>query len=61
MADKHSWTAAGLALADETTVKTQLVGGRDTDTKDRRLTIDGDAPCPNPILDLTTRRQPRAR
>ena len=43
---------AGFALADETAVETELVGGRHADAEDGRLAVHRDTARANPVFGL---------
>jgi len=60
MTNECRGAAARLALANEAAIETQLVGGRHADAEYRGRTVNGDAPCSNPILYLATRGEPCA-
>ena len=56
MDQKHPRSTASLALANQTTVEPHMIRRANSNTQYRRLTIDGNASCANPLLNLAARR-----
>jgi hypothetical protein len=61
MNQKHPSGATGLTLANQATVEPHMIRGSNADTKNSKLTVDGDAPSANPFLNLATRSKTGSR
>jgi len=61
MNQKHTRSAASLALANQSAIEPHVVMASDSNAEYRRLTVDGNASCANPVLHLAARRQTCSR